>query len=489
MPAPEGAVVRRPAHPNVIVATLLFAAFVFSVVQTFVAPALPAVGAAYGSDVGTTVWVLTAFLLASSIATPLVGKLGDLYGRARVMIAILVIFAVGSAVAGMAESLDFVLLGRVIQGVGGGVFPLSFGILRETLEPRRVPGAIGLFSAMFGIGGALGLPLSGVVIEHLGVSYLFWIGVLALPAAVLVWRYVPRTMATRPGRIDWLGAVALSLALGSLLLGLSVSNRWGWTSAGVLAMIVGGVAGLVGWVLIEQRVREPLIEFRVLRYRPVLMANISGVLVGFAMFSSFLLVPQFLQTPASEGYGFGLTVTAAGLVILPAALVQIALSPFAGVLARRVSTRFPLLIGATALLASFSVLVVAHDRLIDFVIASAILGVGLALSMASMANVVVEAVPRHDVGVATGINQVSRTVGGALGTQVVTTLVTAQLAAGSTYPAERGYTIAFVVGGVSGVLALAAALAIPRRRGGRSDGLADGLAEVTVPEHVVARSG
>lgn len=456
---------RRPSHPNVILGTLLSAAFVFSLVQTFVAPALPAVSAAYGSDPGSTVWVLTAFLLASSIATPLVGKLGDLYGRARVLTIALVIFAIGSAVAGMADSLDLVIVGRVVQGVGGGVFPLSFGILRENLEPRRVPGAIGLFSAMFGIGGGLGLPLSGVVIDHLGVPYLFWTGVLALPAAILVRRFVPRTAVTRPGRIDWVGAAVLSVALGSLLLGLSESNSWGWTSPGVVGLIAGGVVGLGGWVLIEQRVREPLIEFGVLRHRPVLMANVTGVLVGFAMFTSFLLVPQILQTPAREGYGFGLSVTAAGLVMLPAAIVQIALSPFAGLLARRVSTRFPLLVGASALIASFAILVVAHDRLIDFMIASAVLGVGLALSMAAMANVVVQAVPANEVGVATGINQISRTVGGALGTQVVTTIVTAQLGAGSTYPVEGGYTVAFVVGGISGVLALAAALAIPRRRG------------------------
>src|SRR6185436_11892112 len=227
-------------------------------------PALPEIQREYGADPASAAWILTGYLLAASVATPIVGKLGDLFGRGKVLTYVLLTFAAGSVVCALAGSLGVLVIGRVIQGVGGGIFPLAFGIIRETFPPERVPTAIGGISATFGIGGGVGLVIAGVIVEALDASWLFWLGLMALPAAFAIWRYVPREQ-TRPGaKVDWLGAALLSIALASLLFGLSKANAWGWGSPKVLALIIGGLAVALFWVWVETRVTEPLVDMQVL---------------------------------------------------------------------------------------------------------------------------------------------------------------------------------------------------------------------------------
>src|SRR3954469_20721805 len=393
----------RTDHTRVVFLSLVLAGMAFALSQTVVSPALPEIQHQYGADPASAAWILTGYLLAASVATPIVGKLGDLYGRGRVMTAVLLVFAAGSVVCALAGSLGVLVVGRVIQGVGGGIFPLAFGIIRDHFPHERVATAIGGISATFGIGGGLGLVLAGVIVDALGASWLFWLGLMALPAAWAIHRYVPREEITSRAKIDWPGAALLSVALASLLYGLSKANEWGWGSARVIAFVGGGLLLAVVWVLVEMRIENPLVEIRVLRRRPVLMTNITAVLVGFAMFASFLLIPQLAQTPERFGYGFGATVTGAGLVVLPSTLVMLVAGPFAGRLATRTNSRLPLVIGTGFGALAFIVYAVAHGSPWEICIGGAFLGVGIGFSFASMANLVVEAVPRAEVGVATGI--------------------------------------------------------------------------------------
>lgn len=446
-----------------IMATLLLAGLAFALAQTVVAPALPAIARGYDTTLGTATWVLTGFLLTASVATPIVGKLGDLYGKGRVLALVLVTFAVGSVICGLAQSIGMVISGRLLQGVGGGVFPLAFGIIRDTFPRERVGLGIGVLSAMFGIGGGIGLPLSGLIVDNTDLSWLFWIGLVALPAAVAVHRMIPPPARRRRARIDWAGAAVLSGALVCLLLGVTNANTLGWDSAGVLGLLGGGLALGAGWVVLERRVAEPLIDLRVLRSRAVAATNLAATLVGFAMFSSFLLIPQFAQTPTQAGYGFGSSVTEAGLIMLPSALVMLVAGPFAGWMGSRIGFRPILVAGAGCATLAFAFLAVAHGEVWEFVLAGALIGVGISFAFSSMANLVVESVPQDDVGIATGINTIARTIGGAAGAAVVSTVLTARMLPGTIVPVESGYTTAFVIAAAVGVLALLAALAVPRR--------------------------
>jgi len=463
-------------HTRVVFISLLLAGMAFALSQTVVSPALPEIQRQYGADPSSAAWILTGYLLAASVATPIVGKLGDLFGRARVLTLVLIAFAAGSAVCALAPSLGVLVLGRVIQGVGGGIFPLAFGIIRETFPPERVATAIGGISATFGIGGGVGLVIAGLIVEALDASWLFWLGLMALPAAYAIWRYVPREATSADTRVDWLGAGLLSVALASLLYGLSKANDWGWGDSRVLALIFGGLAVAVFWVWVETKVSQPLVDMRVLRRRPVLMTNITAVLVGFSMFASFLLIPQLAQTPERFGYGFSASVTGAGLLMLPSTLVMLVAGPFAGRLATRTNSRLPLVIGTGFGALAFLVYAVAHGSEWEICVGGAFLGIGIGFSFASMANLVVEAVPREEVGVATGINTIMRSLGGALGAQLVASLLTGKTIAGTPIPTEAAYTDAFIVAGVAAALAMVAALAIPVTRRPKAQPVAEAVA-------------
>jgi EmrB/QacA subfamily drug resistance transporter len=454
----------RTDHTRVVFLSLLLAGMAFALSQTVVSPALPEIQREYGADPASAAWILTGYLLAASVATPIVGKLGDLFGRGRVLTVVLLVFAVGSAVCALAPSLAVLVIGRVIQGVGGGIFPLAFGIIRETFPPERVATAIGGISATFGIGGGIGLVIAGLIVSALDASWLFWLGLIALPAAYAIHRYVPRE-ETRPGaKIDWLGAALLSVALAALLYGLSKANAWGWGSGRVLGLTLGGLALAAFWVWVETKVEQPLVDMRVLRRRPVLMTNVTAVLIGFSMFASFLLIPQLAQTDERFGYGFGASVTGAGLLMLPSTLVMLVSGPFAGRLATRASARLPLVLGAFMGMLAFVFYAIWHGSEWEICVGGALLGVGIGFSFASMANLVVESVPREEVGVATGINTIMRSLGGALGAQLVASLLTGKTIAGSAIPAEAAYTDAFIVAAVAAGLAMLAALAIPVTR-------------------------
>ena len=452
-------------HTRVVFFSLLLAGMAFALSQTVVSPALPEIQREYGADAASAAWILTGYLLAASVATPIVGKLGDLFGRGRVLTVVLLVFAAGSVVCALAPSLGVLVAGRIIQGVGGGIFPLAFGIIREAFPPERVATAIGGISATFGIGGGVGLVIAGLIVEALDASWLFWLGLMALPAAFAIWRYVPNQETRADAKVDWLGAALLSVALASLLYGLSKANAWGWGSPRVLALAFGGLGLAAFWVWVETKVDQPLVDMRVLRRRPVLMTNVTAVLVGFSMFASFLLIPQLAQTPERFGYGFGATVTGAGLLMLPSTLIMLVAGPWAGRIASRGSSRLPLVLGTFFGMLAFSFYALFHSTVLEIVIGGVLLGIGIGFSFASMANLVVESVAREEVGVATGINTIMRSLGGALGAQLVASLLTGVTIAGTAIPAEAAYTDAFIVAAIAAGLAMVAALAIPRTRG------------------------
>src|SRR3954469_19372507 len=241
----------RTDHTRVVFLSLVLAGMAFALSQTVVSPALPEIQHQYGADPASAAWILTGYLLAASVATPIVGKLGDLFGRGRVLTIVLLVFAAGSAVCALAPSLGALVIGRVIQGVGGGIFPLAFGIIRETFPPERVATAIGGIRATFGIGGGVGLVIAGPIVSALDASWLFWLGLMALPAAFAIHRYVPREETRKDAKVDWLGGALLSIALASLLYGLSKANEWGWGSTRVLALSLGGLAVGALWVWVE----------------------------------------------------------------------------------------------------------------------------------------------------------------------------------------------------------------------------------------------
>jgi EmrB/QacA subfamily drug resistance transporter len=460
-------------HPGGVLVVLLLAGISFALSQTLVIPALPDIARELDASPATASWILSGFLLSASVATPIVGKLGDVFGKGRVLTIVLLLFSCGGVVCALSNSIGVVIAGRVIQGVAGGVFPLAFGIVRDTFPPKKMATGLGLVSAIIGIGAGIGLPLSGVIADNLGVSWLFWISLIAVPAAVAAHLLVPASPASARVRIDWVGAALLSGALGAVLLGVTEANDWGWGSARTVGLFAGGIVLFVVWLAVERRIREPLIDLGVLSDRAVATTNLTGLLVGFAMFSSFLLIPQFAEAPTSTGYGFGYSVTQAGLLLVPAAVFQLLGGPLAGSLGARIGFRTTLAIGAAASTAAFLMLAFEHSHPWQFLVAAALLGTGISFAFASMANLIVAAVPQSEVGIATGINTIMRTVGGAFGAAVAAAILAGHTIAGSAIPSEHAYTVAFVLSSVGGVLAIAASLLVPTRAAERARAAAE----------------
>jgi EmrB/QacA subfamily drug resistance transporter len=452
----------RSESPRLVLTVLAVACLCLSLLQSMISPALGAVAGALHVSPADAAWALTAFLLSASVATPIIGRLGDVYGKRRLLLAVLGVVAAGTLVSALATSLGVLIAGRVVQGIGAGIFPLAFAIIRDELPRERIAGSIGLISAILGLGSGLGVVLAGVIVDSLSIHWLFWIPLAAIVlvlAGAVAW--IPESPIRAQASINWAGAGLMSAGLATVLLAVSRTGAWGWGDTRTVAMFAAGLALVAAWVASETRSPSPLVDMRMMRLRGVWPVNLLGALLGFGLFSALVLIPQFAQSPDA---GFGDSVTVSGLLLLPLSLVMLLVGPLAGRLEARVGPRIPALAGGVATLAGFAVVLGFHDSRPPLLLASSLLGLGIGLAFAAMANLIVQAVPLHQTGVATGMNTVARMVGGAFGAQI-----TAALVAGA--PATDGYDHAFQAIVVALALAVAAALAISAGR--REPALAD----------------
>lgn len=456
---------RRQSKYAVTFAVLATAALAFSLLQSLVIPAIPQLESTLHTSEDGATWLLTAYLLSAAIATPILGRVGDMVGKERVIVAVLVALSVGSLISALATTLPVMLVGRVVQGAGGAVFPLAFGIIRDEFPPQRVAGAIGVISAILGAGAGAGIVLAGPILVHLDYHWLFWIPlIMSVTATIATFIFVPESPVRAPGRINWVGAFLMSGWLVTGLLAISYAPTWGWGSASVLGLFGATLVLLALWVLAESRSASPLIDMRMMRIRAVWSTNLTALLFGFGMFAMFIVLPQFTQTPTRVGYGFGSSVTQSGLFLLPFAVAMVVVAPATGRLSALIGARMVLVIGSLFAASSYLVLVLAHTEEALVYVSTALLGIGIALGFASMANLIIEAVPAEQTGVATGMNTNIRNIGAALGSGIATSVVISGLLPDG-YPKEDGYVLAFAVSGLALVVAALVALLIPRRAG------------------------
>jgi EmrB/QacA subfamily drug resistance transporter len=453
----------RP-HPMRSLLILSSSALAYSLAQTMLIPALGELTSQLDTDASGIAWVLTGYLLAAAVATPVAGRLGDMFGKRRMLVLSLVAFGVGSTVAALGTSLEVVVAGRVLQGVGGGIFPLCFGIIRDEFPREKVAGSIGLISAIFGIGGGAGLIGGGLVADHLSYHWIFWLGTISAALAALATQlWVPESPERKPGRVDLRGALLLGIGLVLPLIAISRANDWGWGSTRTLVLLAAGLAVLAAWVAVERRTEQPLADIPTLMKPPVLMTNVATLLVGFGMFGSFLLIPQLAELPESTGFGFGLDATGAGLLLLPGSLLMLVTGPISGALGTRFGSKLPLAGGAAITSAGLLGLALGHGSQLSVTAWAMLMSAGIGLSFAAMANLIVEAVPPEQTGEATGLNALTRSVGASIGSQVTAAILAGSAVAGSPLATDDGFTVAFLAS--AGVAAVAAIIAVVIPRG------------------------
>lgn len=438
-----------PRGARLLVPVLCFIVTTIAVMQTSVVPIVGTIQEQLGVSTTAAGWVLTANLLAAAVTTPLLGRLADLRGKRPVLLTVLVVVFVGSLLCAAADSFALLLIGRVLQGVSFALFPVGIAVLRAELPPQRLIGAMGLFSGTLGVGGAIGMVLTGLMVSGGDYRRVFWLvaafNAVALLSAFLV---VPRRPRSADGRIDWLGAILLAVGLALVLLALSEGGTWGWASALTLGSAALGLAVLAAWLLFERHVDEPLVPPRMLTDRPVFVVHGAAFLVGMAMFVSFLATAYFVQTPpAVAGYGFGATVLEATAVyMLSGALVGVVAAALAGRLIHRFDARW-VLIGACILgIAGFALVAVVHDRSWQLIVSGILVTTFVSLAYAALPALLVAEIRPDQTGVANSINSIARTVGSSLSSAVVTTLLATLTVPGTGVVRESAFVAAFGLG-------------------------------------------
>ncbi|MFM9448334.1 MFS transporter [Streptomyces acidiscabies] len=448
-------------------AVLATGAGVFAMLQSLIAPALPTVQHALHTSQSTATWVMTAYLLSASVFTPILGRVGDLIGRKRTLVAVLAAVLVGCLLAALAPTIGVLIVARVVQGIGGALFPLSFGIIRDEFAAEAVPGRISALSAVIAAGGGVGMVAAGPIVSALDYRWLFWIPVaIVAGAALIAVRYVPESPDRASGKVSWLGAVLLSGWLVALLLPLSQAGTWGWGSARVLGLLGLAAVLAAAWLYAESRAASPLIDLKIMRLPAVWTTNLAALLFGAGMYAIWSFLPGFVQTPSSAGYGFGAGVTASGLLMLPMLLAMFVSGLLSGRLAPRVGSKALLVTGSGLGALALGFLALWHDTQWQVALVAGVFGLGIGLAFASMANIVVASVPPAQTGAATGMNANIRTIGGSIGAAVTSVLVTGRLQP-SGLPYGSGYTHGFTLLALLCLAAALAALLVPAARSPR----------------------
>ncbi len=453
MRSPESAAARRPPSTGLVIAVLALCGTLVSLQQTLVLPLLPDFPEILGTTSDNASWLVTVTLLTAAVGTPIVSRLADMFGKRLMLIVCMWAVIIGSVVAALSTSLTVVLVGRGLTGLGACLVPVGISIMRDHLPAERVGGGVALMSATLSIGGAVGMPLAGVIYDRWDWHTLFYVsGGFAAVMLVAVMRVVPESTVRTRGRFDYVGAGLLSVALTCFLLAVSKAGSWGFLSPLTLSLLVASGLVLAAWVPWELRTGQPLVDIRTSMRRTVVLTNTASVLVGFAMFANFLTSVQQVQMPVETGYGFGLSVVATGLWMLPSGILMVAMSPVSAALIRRYGPRIVLVAGALVMAVGFVARSLLHGSVLEVMVTSAVASLGTALAFAAMPTLIMRAVPITETASANGLNTLLRSIGTSSASAMVAAVFAASTmttVAGAQVPTLTAYQTVFWAGAVA----------------------------------------
>jgi MFS family permease len=447
-----------------LVPNLVFVAALVAVVSSLGAPLIPTIARADHVSVSTGQWLLTAALLTGALATPVMGRLADGPRQRTVVVATLSVVLAGCVLAAVADDFALSVLGRALQGVGLGLLPVTMAVARTNLAPERAGRAIATLSVTAAIGVGLGYPITGLIAQAFGFHAAYWFGAIVVAVALVASLVVlpPRNPArVRP--FDAVGAVLLSVVVIALSVVLSEGGGWGWTSGRSLGLIAITVVVLAAWIPFELRHADPLVQLRQVRNRSVLTADVSGFLMCVGMYLFLPILVEFVQIPMANGFGFGASVVASGLVLLPLSAGSFVASRFLVAYERRFGTRTMIPLGSLLFALATSFFATHHTAMWQAFVASGVAGLGIGFTFAAMPGFIVRAVPASETGSATGFYQVLRNVGLSLGSALSAAILTAHTHDGHLYPAVGGFTTALLAAAGLGITTAVLSFVLPGR--------------------------
>ncbi|MFF4096273.1 MFS transporter [Streptomyces sp. NPDC001834] len=450
-----------------VVPVLAFAGITVAVMQTLLVPVIKDLPAFLRTTPSNATWVITATLLAGAVATPIMGRLGDLHGKRKMMLASLAVMVTGSLICGFGDDLMVMIVGRALQGFAMGAIPLGIGIMRDELPRERLGSALALMSSSIGVGGGLALPASALVAQHFDWHTLFFgaagLGVLAMTLTVLA---VPETALRAPGRFDLVGALGLSLGLVCLLLPVTKGSDWGWTSGATLGLIAAALLVLGLWGLFELRSPAPLVDLRTTVRREVLLTNLASIMVGVAFYAVSLVMPQLLQLPTATGYGLGQSMVAAGLCVAPLGLTMMFVAPLYARLSARRGPKATLMLGLLVIGVGYGAGLGLMGAAWQTVVVTVVIGAGIGLAYSSLPALINGAVDPSETGAANGLNSLMRSIGTSVSSAVIGMVLahTSVRAGGMAVPSMEGFRISFLIATGAVVVGLVLAAFLPSQR-------------------------
>lgn len=441
-------------------------ALVVALAQSVLIPVLSILPADLDTSASNVSWLLTSTLLVAAISVPILGRLGDMFGKRRMLLVAIGALVVGSLITSFTDNIGLLIAGRAIQGASAAAIPLGISLLAVVMPRERVGSSIALISAMLGVGGSLGLPLAGFVAENADFHVLFWItsvaGIIAFIGILLI---VPEAPGRSGGRVDLVGSFFLTAGLVSLLLPLAQSSTWGWDDPKVSILLACAVVliGIFGWT--QVRIDDPLVDLKALRRPPIVLTNAASILFGFALFASFIGTASYVEAPESSGYGFGSSLLVGGLAMLPGGIAMLLLSPVAAKLISGRGAPQTLALGATVVAAGFLMRIVVHDSLWQVIVGSTIIGAGTGIGYAAMPSLINAHTPPDEMGAANGLNTLFRSLGSSLASAIGGSLLAAStvIVGDFAVPSLAAYQQIFAVCGTAAVVAAVLVLFIPHR--------------------------
>lgn len=456
-----------PAGPLLAVVALCFGGLTAALSQTMVIPIQGELPELLSTSVSNASWVLTITLLGGAVAMPVAGRLADIVGKQRVLMASAAMLLGGSLICALSSSLPTMLGGRLLQGLSMGFIPVGISLLREITPPEITATSIAAMSATLGVGGAIGLPLSAWIAQAGDWHSLFWVSAgFALVVLVATWLLVPHVHDAHPARLDVVGGVGLAVGLVAFLVGVSKAEDWGWTDGRTWAGIVGGLVVLVVWGWYELRQSDPLVDLRTTARPAVLLTNVAAVAIGFGMMAQAVVVPQLLQLPTTLGYGMGQTLLAAGLWMAPGGLMMMLFAPVSSNLITQVGAKYTLMVGATVLGSGYVVAFALMNAPWELLLASCVMSAGVGIGYAAMPTLILDSVPAHEAGSAVGVNALMRSVGTTLSAAVMATLLSSSTRplGPVSVPTEGAFQLCFAIGAIAAFVGVAIGATIPGRR-------------------------
>ncbi|MCF8608780.1 MFS transporter [Gordonia sp. HY285] len=455
-----------PPRTGAIVAVLAMAGIVVSLMQTLVIPIIPHLPEYLNAGVDDTAWVITATLLAAAVATPTMGRLGDMFGKRRMLLISIVLMTVGSVIGAFASTVLPMIVGRTLQGLAAGVIPLGISVMRDVLPKEKLAGAVAMMSASLGVGGALGLPLAAVIAEYGSWHMLFWVSAaMGLVSFVAVTMVVPESPERAGGGFDFVGAVTLSAGLVALLLGISKGASWGWTASSTILCFVIAVIAFAAWATWELRTTAPLVDLRVSARPQVLLTNIASIAFGFAMFAMSMVFPQVVQLPEQTGSGLGGSMLMAGLVMAPMGIMLLFAAPVSSYITNNFGPKITLMAGAVVVAVGYFIGAFMLHSEWQLVVIGIIIGIGTGLAYGAMPALIMGGVPASQTGAANSFNTLMRSLGTSFASAiagVITSQMFIQLGDAEIPTADAFKTIMLIAGGAA-VVAFCVTGVIPKR--------------------------